>query len=260
MKITAVKTLLLTALLVIGISSQAFACTKTPPKPAIWVTSAHIVSKQFGFWIYIIRIHKLTTFGTKVGSGQVCACAFRLPRDIGEVFAAKLVLSDTDIPYPGLSEFVFNPNTGKGFNLLSNGQPDWVGFSAKVSQNIDPNVPVDLLFYARIKSDKDDAMKRFEEYMKSGKTLLATSGANANGKPIVDKEHPDHTVVTAAGEVEIMPKKPECLADTYDLKTGIFKAPNLEVDIFNQKLKFAIEMKTINQNPFQLELINITPK
>ncbi|WP_069471178.1 hypothetical protein [Candidatus Marithrix sp. Canyon 246] len=251
--------MLLTALLVIGISSQALACTHTPPKPRIWITHAHIVTPNFGFWIYIIRVHKLTTFGTKVGSGQVCACAFRLPRDIAEIFAAKLVLSDTDIPYPGLSEFVFNKITGKGFNLLSNGLSDWVGFSAKVSQNIDPDVPVDLLFYARIKSDKDEAMKRFEEYVKSGQTLLGTSGANANGTPIVDKEHPDHTVVTAAGDLQIMPPKSK-FCSTYDLNTGIFKVSDVEVDILNQKFHFAADMKTINQNPFQFELTNLTAK
>lgn len=262
MKIIAIKTLLLTVLLVIGISANSFACTHTPPKPAVWVTHAHIVTPKFGFWIYIIRIHKLTTFGTKVSSGQVCACALRLPSDIGEIFAAKLVLSDTDILYPGLSEFVFNRKTGAGFTLLSQGANDWVGFSAKVSQDIDPDVPVDLLFYARIKSDKDEAMKRFEEYIKSGQTLIGTSGANANGTPVISEEHPDHTVVTAAGEVEIMEDNDttDCPADTYDLKTGIFKAPNLEVDVLSQKVKFAIEMKTINRNPFQLELTNITPK
>lgn len=263
MKITAIKTLLLTVLLVIGISAKSFACTSTPPKPPIWITSYHkVFFNRIGFWVYIIRIHKLTTFGTQVSSGQVCACGLRLPSDIGEIFAAKLVLSDTDIPYPGLSEFVFNANTGKGFSLLSQGLSDWVGFSAKVSQDIDPDVPVDLLFYARIKSDKDEAMKRFEEYIKSGQTLIGTSGANANGTPVISEEHPDHTVVTAAGEVEIMEDNDttDCPADTYDLKTGIFKAPNLEVDVLSQKVKFAIEMKTINRNPFQLELINITPK
>jgi hypothetical protein len=259
MKITAVKTLLLTTLLVIGISANSFACTRTPVKPPVWVTSAHIVSKQFGFWIYIIRIHKLTTFGTKVGSGQVCACALKLPRDIGEIFAAKLVLSDTEIPYPGLSEFVFNKKTGAGFTLLSQGATDWVGFSAKVSQNIDPDVPVDLLFYARIKSDKDEAMKKFEEYIKKNdQPLVATSGADAQGLPVVDKEHPDHTVITAAGEVKIMPPPPEC--STYDLETGIFKASDVAVDVLNQKLHFAVEMKTIKQNPFQFELTNVTPK
>lgn len=260
MKITAVKTLLLTTLLVIGISANSFACTKTPPKPPIWVTSAHLVSKQFGFWIYIIRIHKLTTFGTQVNSGKFCACAFRLPRDIGEIFAAKLVLSGTDSPYPGLSEFGLNPNTAKVFTLLSKGFSDWVGFSAKVSQNIDPDVPVDLIFYARIKSDKDEAMKRFEEYIKKAdQPLIATSGADAQGLPVVDKEHPDHTVVTAAGEVKIMPDKPtEC--STYDLNTGIFKASDVAVDVLNQKLHFEVEMKTVNQNPFQLEVTNVTPK
>lgn len=262
MKITAVKTLLLTALLVIGISANSFACTHTKPKPRIWVTHAHIVTPKFGFWIYIIRVHKLTTFGTKAGSGQVCACAFRLPRDIGEIFAAKLVLSDTDIPYPGLSEFGLNPNTSKVFTLLSNGFSDWVGFSAKVSQDIDPDVPVDLLFYARIKSDKDESMKRFEEYIKKAdQILVATSGADAQGLPVVDKEHPDHTVLTAAGEVKIMPKEPiKCPTDTYDLNTGIFKAPDVAVDVLNQTLHFAVEMKTVNQNPFQFELTDVKPK
>ena len=258
MKITAVKTLLLTALLVIGISSQAFACTSTPPKPPIWVHSYHKVFNKFGFWIYIIRVHKLTTFGTQVGNGQVCACAFRLPRDIGEIFAAKLVLSDTDIPYPGLSEFVLNKNTAKGFNLLSDGLSDWVGFSAKVSQNIEPDVPVDLVFYARLKSDKDEAMKKFEEYLKAGKPLVATSGANANGLPIKDKLHPDHTVVTGAGDLQIMPKPPKC-ADTFDLKTGIFKAPDVAVDVLNQTLHFDVEMKQIN-NELKFEVTKATPK
>lgn len=262
MKITAVKTLLLTALLVIGISSQALACTKTPPKPPIWITSAHIVSKQFGFWIYIIRIHNLSTFGTKVNSGKFCACAFRLPSDTGEVFAAKLVLKDTNIPYPGLSEFVLNTNTSKVFTLLSKGFSDWVGFSAKVSKNIDPDVPVDLLFYVRVEGDGDKAMKKFEKYIKKAdQPLVATSGADAQGLPVVDKEHPDHTVITAAGEVKIMPDKPiteEC--STYDLETGIFKTSDVAVDVLNQKLHFAVEMKTIKQNPFQFELTNVTPK
>jgi hypothetical protein len=183
----------------------------------------------------------------------------KLPRDIGEIFAAKLVLSDTEIPYPGLSEFVFNKKTGAGFTLLSQGATDWVGFSAKVSQNIDPDVPVDLLFYARIKSDKDEAMKKFEEYIKKNdQPLVATSGADAQGLPVVDKEHPDHTVITAAGEVKIMPPPPEC--STYDLETGIFKASDVAVDVLNQKLHFAVEMKTIKQNPFQFELTNVTPK
>ena len=255
MKITAVKTLLLTTLLVIGISANSFACTRTPVKPVMSITSAHLVSPNSGIWVYIIRVHKLTTFGTKANSRQVCASGLILPSEIGKLYAAQLVLKDTDTPYPGLSEFVLNAKTGAGFTLLSQGATDFIGFSAKVSQNIDPKVPVDLLFYVRIKND-DDAMKRFEEYMKSGKTLLATSGANANGKPIVDKEHPDHTVITAAGEVKIMPDKPtEC--STYDLNTGIFKASDVAVDVLNQKLHFEVEMKTVNQNPFQLEVTNV---
>jgi hypothetical protein len=81
--------------------------------------------------------------------------------------------------------------------------------------------------------------------------------SNCWGKGVGKSSNRNKADITAL----LLGKKPTiCQADTYDLKTGIFKAPNLEVDVFNTKLKFAIEMKTINQNPFQLELTKVTPK
>jgi hypothetical protein len=265
MKLTVFKTLLVSALLAVSLTGPVLACGMMGPVIVCTITpidfpipmgepQATVPDRP---WDVEIRFRGFTTFSQAV-MGDNCAAAVRIPQQLADVYAMDMVLAGTNTPVAGLSEFGSNPNTGRGFSKLSDGLPDWMGFSAQVTRKI-PEVSVDLVFHAEVmNSSEPDPVKALARYLGSTPSVIGAGSADEKGDPS-NPEHPEHTGIASVDEVE-MGGPQACPADTYDFQTGIFKAPNVEVNVFGEVVNFEVEMSTSSTDPFTLQLLNATPK
>lgn len=188
-----VRSLIVSALLVVYVTEPAMPCVNAPPTPPDVV-----ITREPGSTDVTITVEGYTTFGS--GTGMFCACAFDKVGVLTSVISVTLVDTSKQA-FPGFS-FSLIPATSAAFNAVEAG--DWTGFLSGLSQVIPEGAAVNIIIEATI--DATTTTEALVEALGTGGQLNFGSGHSIIG---TDEGNSDgtltgnHQSLLAAGTITV---------------------------------------------------------